>query len=65
MKKVLVIDDDVLLVRLIEYNLSQVGVEVIKAYTGYEGISLARTRHLVKHQFRESDDDIKWSAQFV
>ncbi len=44
MKQVLVIDDDILLVRLIEYNLSQVGVEVIKAYTGYEGVSLARTR---------------------
>ena len=44
MKRVLVIDDDILLVRLIEYNLSQVGVEVIKAYTGYEGVSLARTQ---------------------
>jgi len=43
MKKVLVIDDDVLLVRLIEYNLSQAEIKVLKAYTGYEGISLART----------------------
>ncbi len=44
MKKVLVIDDDVLLVRLIEHNLSQVEVKVLKAYTGYEGISLVRTQ---------------------
>jgi two-component system KDP operon response regulator KdpE len=43
MKKVLVIDDDVLLVRLIEHHLSQAEVEVIKAYTGYDGISLVRT----------------------
>ena len=44
MKRVLVIDDDVLLVRLIEHNLSQVEVQVLKAYSGYEGISLARTQ---------------------
>jgi len=44
MKKILVIDDDILLVRLIEHNLSQAGIEILKAYTGYEGISLARTR---------------------
>ena len=44
LKKVLVIDDDVLLVRLIEHSLSQVEVEMLKAYTGYEGISLVRTR---------------------
>ncbi len=44
MKKVLVIDDDVLLVRLIEHNLSQVEVKVLKAYTGYEGVSLVRTQ---------------------
>ncbi len=43
-KRVLVIDDDTLLVRLIEHNLSQVGVEVLKAHTGYEGISLVRSR---------------------
>jgi len=43
-KKVLVIDDDVLLIRLIEHNLSQVGVEVHKAYSGYEGISLVRSQ---------------------
>jgi len=43
MKRVLVIDDDILLVRLIEYNLNQTGIETIKAYTGYEGISLVRT----------------------
>ena len=43
MKKVLVIDDDILLVRLIEHNLSQAEIEVIKAYTGYEGVSLVRT----------------------
>ncbi len=43
MKKVLVIDDDALLVRLIEHNLSQIEVEVLKAYSGYEGISLVRT----------------------
>jgi two-component system KDP operon response regulator KdpE len=43
-KKVLIIDDDVLLVRLVEHNLSQIEVEVIKAYTGYEGISLVRTQ---------------------
>lgn len=44
-KKVLVIDDDVLLVRLIEYNLSQIGIEVRRAYNGYDGISLFRTQH--------------------
>ncbi len=44
MKKVLVIDDDVLLVRLIEHSLSQVEVKVLKAGTGYEGISLVRTQ---------------------
>jgi two-component system KDP operon response regulator KdpE len=43
-KKVLVIDDDVLLARLIEHNLSQIEVKVLKAYTGYEGISLVRTQ---------------------
>ena len=44
MKKVLVIDDDVLLVRLIEHTLSQVGPQVLKAYAGHEGISLVRTQ---------------------
>jgi len=44
MKKVLVIDDDVLLARLIEHNLGQAEIEVIKAYSGYEGISLVRTQ---------------------
>lgn len=43
-KKVLIIDDDVLLVRLIEHNLSRIEVKVLKAYTGYEGISLVRTQ---------------------
>jgi len=43
-KKVLIIDDDVLLVRLIEHNLSRIEVKVIKAYTGYEGVSLVRTQ---------------------
>jgi len=43
MKKVLVIDDDVLLIRLVEHNLSQAEIEVIKAYTGYEGVALVRT----------------------
>lgn len=43
MKKVLVIDDDILLIRLVEHNLSRAEIEVIKAYTGYEGISLVRT----------------------
>jgi two-component system KDP operon response regulator KdpE len=43
-KKVLVIDDDVLLARLIEHNLSQIEVKVLKAYTGYEGTSLVRTQ---------------------
>ena len=43
-KKVLVIDDDVMLARLIEHNLSQIKAEVLKAYDGYEGISLVRTR---------------------
>ena len=41
-KKVLVIDDDVLLVRLIEHNLSQIEVTVLKAYTGYDGLFMAR-----------------------
>ena len=41
-KKVLVIDDDVLLVRLIEHNLSQIEVTVLKANTGYDGLSMAR-----------------------
>jgi len=44
MKRILVIDDDALLVRLIEHNLSQLKVEVFKAYSGYEGISLVHTR---------------------
>ena len=44
MKKILVIDDDVLLVRLIEHNLSQVEVQMLKACSGYEGISLVRTQ---------------------
>jgi DNA-binding response OmpR family regulator len=44
MKTVLVIDDDVLLVRLIEHNLSQIGVQVLKAYSGYEGISQVRSQ---------------------
>jgi two-component system KDP operon response regulator KdpE len=43
-KKVLVIDDDVLLVRLIEHNLSRIEVKVLKAYTGYDGISLVRSQ---------------------
>jgi len=41
-KRILVIDDDVLLARLIEHSLSQAGMEVSKVYTGYEGISLVR-----------------------
>ncbi len=44
MKSVLVIDDDALLVRLIEHNLSQMEVKVLKAYTGHEGISLVRAQ---------------------
>ena len=44
MKKVLVVDDDTLLVRLIEHNLSQVEVKILKAYSGYEGISVVRTQ---------------------
>lgn len=44
MKKVLVIDDDVLLTRLIEHNLSQTETKVLKAHRGYEGISLVRTQ---------------------
>ena len=43
-KRVLVIDDDVLLVRLIEHNLSGIEVEVLKAYTGYDGISMVRSQ---------------------
>jgi two-component system KDP operon response regulator KdpE len=43
MKKVLVIDDDVMLARLIEHSLSQIEVEVLKVHSGYEGISLVRT----------------------
>jgi two-component system KDP operon response regulator KdpE len=43
-KRVLVIDDDVLLARLIEHNLSQIEVEVLKAYTGYDGISMVRSQ---------------------
>ena len=42
-KKVLVIDDDVLLARLIEHNLSLIEVEVLKAYNGYDGISIVRS----------------------
>ena len=44
MKKVLVVDDDTLLVRLIEHNLSQIDIQVIKAYSGYEGIPLVRSQ---------------------
>ena len=43
-KRVLVIDDDVLLARLIEHNLSRIEVEVLKAYTGYDGISMVRSQ---------------------
>jgi len=43
-KRVLVIDDDVLLARLIEHNLSRIEIEVIKAYTGYDGISMVRSQ---------------------
>jgi len=43
-KKVLVIDDDVLLARLIEHNLSRIEVTVLKAYTGYDGISMVRSQ---------------------
>jgi len=43
-KKVLVIDDDVLLVRLIEHNLNRIEVKVLKAYTGYDGISMVRSQ---------------------
>jgi len=43
-KKVLVIDDDVLLARLIEHNLSRIEVAVLKAYTGYDGISMVRSQ---------------------
>ncbi len=42
-KKVLVIDDDVLLARLIEHNLSLIEVEVLKAHNGYDGISMVRS----------------------
>ncbi len=43
-KKVLVIDDDVLLARLIEHNLSLIEVEVLKAHNGYDGISIVRSQ---------------------
>lgn len=43
-KRVLVIDDDVLLARLIEHNLSLIEVEVLKAYNGYDGISVVRSQ---------------------
>ena len=43
MKKVLVIDDDTLLVRLIEHHFAEEGFEVLKAYTGREGLSLVRS----------------------
>jgi two-component system KDP operon response regulator KdpE len=43
-KRVLVIDDDVMLVRLIEHNLSRIEVKVLKAYTGYDGISMVRSQ---------------------
>jgi two-component system KDP operon response regulator KdpE len=44
LKKVLVIDDDVLLVRLIEHNLSRFEIDVLKAYTGYDGIAMLRSQ---------------------
>ena len=44
MKRVLAIDDDALLIRLIEHNLSPIDVQILKAYNGYEGISLVRTQ---------------------
>lgn len=43
MKKALVIDDDVLMVRLVEHHLAQINMDVIKAYTGYDGIALFRS----------------------
>src|SRR4030043_1354311 len=42
-RKVLVIDDYVLLVRLMEHHLIEEGFEVIKAYNGREGLSLVRS----------------------
>lgn len=42
-KRVLVIDDDVLLARLIEHNLTRIEIEVLKAYTGYDGITMVRS----------------------
>jgi len=39
-KKVLVIDDDALLVRLIEHSLSREKMKVLKAYSGYGGVSI-------------------------
>jgi len=44
MKKVLVIDDDMQMVRLIEHNLSQLEVQILKVYGGYEGIPLVRSQ---------------------
>lgn len=44
MKKVLVIDDDALMVRLIEHNLGQAGLDVLKAYSGHEGIIAVQSR---------------------
>jgi two-component system KDP operon response regulator KdpE len=43
-KKVLVIDDDVMLARLIEHNLGRIEVKVLKAHTGYDGISMVRSQ---------------------
>jgi len=42
-KRVLVIDDDVLLARLIEHNLNLIEVKVLKAHKGYDGISMVRS----------------------
>ena len=44
-KKILVIDDDPNLVRLVEYSLTQEGYEVYKAYDGQEGM-----RQMYSHQ---------------
>jgi DNA-binding response OmpR family regulator len=41
-KKIIIIEDDRDIVKLVKYNLEKLGMEVFEAYNGQEGLDLAR-----------------------
>ena len=43
-KKILIIEDDRDIVRLVKYNLEKLGMEVFEAFNGQEGLDLARDK---------------------